>query len=558
LGLLLTTCALMAAPVTEDDPAARAQATLQRVSKLPLEHQRIWLRLIEQRFGWAVLLTLKPEEAQRERDRVAKILHQKTVGWNELVELLRQLDQREKAAIARLVRQYRLVVYETFNKRPREMVDRQESWYRVWLLWEKSGGRPEQQDRLMDWLADAIKASARDSTGPLPSDPKFGEDVELVPEQLVRQLTQPPAARPNETRPATPEQRAADVAPGLELVARSPLPLRIPDPRRSARATKQPTEPVVVGRRDVAVRLPLLVQTPPAGVPPAHLLPVITANDPKELTTPPMPPHQALMLAIQRGAPAALETSPDLVAKAEPNAAKPQAMGPQRQPSELPLPRTVETLPPEPSIAGPSPATAGPRAISPESVPTEADSSRLSQHDVATQLPHKPTELAMLQPERLTEYRAERKPLGPDATASQRQPPSSPAVQANEHAEVNVEELRTRIEGINLSLRNLEAEIHEKRDFTADQLDSLLNRLDILMLRQKDLTLFRDLTSLREQAKVGQIDSPRSTIATMGTRIAELRTRMRENVGASAAERTAVLKHLDELSDRLATMTTEK
>ena len=36
LGLLLTTCLLTAAPAKEEDPAAQAQATLQRVSKLPL------------------------------------------------------------------------------------------------------------------------------------------------------------------------------------------------------------------------------------------------------------------------------------------------------------------------------------------------------------------------------------------------------------------------------------------------------------------------------------------------------------------------------------------
>ena len=142
LGLLLTTCLLMAAPAKEEDPAARAQATLQRVSKLPLEHQRVWLRLIEQRYGWAVLLTLKPEDAQREQARVAKILRQKTVAWDELIGLLRQLDQREKAAIARLVRQYRSTVYETFQKRPRDMVDRQEAWYRIWSLWENPAVRP--------------------------------------------------------------------------------------------------------------------------------------------------------------------------------------------------------------------------------------------------------------------------------------------------------------------------------------------------------------------------------------------------------------------------------
>ena len=44
----------------------------------------------------------------------------------------------------------------------------------------------------------------------------------------------------------------------------------------------------------------------------------------------------------------------------------------------------------------------------------------------------------------------------------------------------------------------------------------------------------------------------------MGTRIAALRTRLRENDTLPEAQRTAVLKHLDELSDRLATLTAEK
>ena len=131
-------------------------------------------------------------------------------------------------------------------------------------------------------------------------------------------------------------------------------------------------------------------------------------------------------------------------------------------------------------------------------------------------------------------------------------------MQADRHAEVNVEELGRRIEGINLSLRNLEAELNEKRNFSADQLDSLLSRLDILVLRQKDLRLFRNLIAAPDQARVGQIDSSVAVVATMGTRIAELRARLRENEALPEDERAAALKHLDELSDRLATMTAEK
>ena len=176
---------------------------------------------------------------------------------------------------------------------------------------------------------------------------------------------------------------------------------------------------------------------------------------------------------------------------------------------------------------------------------------------MVAQLPHPRAEFAVPRVERPAEYRVERKALGPEG-AGQSPLPSPPVAPADQHAQVNVAELGTRIEGINLSLRNLEAELHEKRDFTVDQLDSLLSRLDILMLRQKDLTLFRDLVTPQEQAKVGQIDSSRSVVATMGTRIAEVRTRLRENEALPQTERTAALKHLDELSDRLATMTAEK
>jgi len=548
----------MAAPAKEEDPAARAQATLQRVSKLPLEHQRVWLRMIEQRYGWAVLLTLKPEDAQREQARVAKILHQKTVGWNDLLGLLRQLDQREKAAIARLVRQYRSDVYETFRKQPRDLVDRQEAWYRIWSLWEKAGSPPEQQDRLMDWLAEAIKASSKDSIRSLPADPKFGDDVQLVPELLVKQLTRPPAAKPDETKPAAPRSPADEILPGPELQARSPLPLRLPDPFQAFGSTKLPTEAVVVRREENIAWLPLSAKVPLAAMMPLHDLPPIAADDPRELTMLPSPRHPALVV-VKREALATPESFAEVVAKIGHGDVTPQAIGAPRQPPELP-PRTVEPPTSELPVASPVLVAVGPRVIFPsESGAAEAaHHQRATQHDVVAQLPHKLVEFALPRSERPPEYRVERKPLGPDAAADQLRRPSSPTGQAEQHAQVNIEELGTRIEGINLSLRNLEAELNEKHDFVADQLDSLLSRLDILVLRQKDLTLFRDLIAPREQAKVGQIDSSRSVVATIGTRIAELRVRTRENESLPEAERTSVLKQLDDLSDRLATMTAEK
>ena len=467
LGLLLTTCVLMAAPAKEEDPAARAQATLQRVSKLPLEHQGVWLRLIEQRYGWAVLLTLTPEDARREQARVAKILHQKTVAWDELVSLLRELDQREKAAISRLVRQYRSEVYETFRKQPRDLVDRQEAWYRIWSLWEKAGSPPQQQDRLMDWLADAIKASARDSIRPLPPDPKFAEDAELVPEQLVKQLTQPPPNRGGKPKPRKP----SPPHPG----SRRRISCRLRKRRPAGRCltgsgfaqvigpTKRPPEAVVVRHGENAanaVWLPLPTEAPSAIVPPLRTLPPIAADDPKELSTPPPPPHRAMVVAVRREASTAVESSAEAVAQVEPADARPQVIGPRRQAAEMP-PRTIEPPQPEQPAAALAPIAAGPRAISQANgAASEAENRRDRglQPDVVAELPHPRAEFAVPQFEKPAEYRVERKVLGPEA-AGQSPLPSPPAAPADQHAQVNVQELGTRIEGINLSLRNLEAEL---------------------------------------------------------------------------------------------------
>ncbi|MGD0896899.1 MAG: hypothetical protein ABR915_03620 [Thermoguttaceae bacterium] len=140
-------------------------------------------------------------------------------------------------------------------------------------------------------------------------------------------------------------------------------------------------------------------------------------------------------------------------------------------------------------------------------------------------------------------------------------PPKAPPspVPPGDHAQVDVEGLAARIAGINLALRSLEGELEEKREWTAEQLQTALSRLDILVLRQKDLGLFRDLVPSKEQAKAGTIDSPRRAIASLANRIAETRERLGGPVApASDAPREAERNRLDALSDRLATLSAEK
>jgi hypothetical protein len=125
--------------------------------------------------------------------------------------------------------------------------------------------------------------------------------------------------------------------------------------------------------------------------------------------------------------------------------------------------------------------------------------------------------------------------------------------------QVNVEELAVRIAGNNLALRGLEAELNENRTWSADQLENVLSRLDILVLRQKDLTLFRDLVSAAEQARAGRTESPRHVISQLAARIVEVRNRLTAGEATIAEElRRAQLEHLDQLSQRLAALAAEK
>jgi hypothetical protein len=549
-GLLLTACALLADPAADKEPSARAEATLQQVVKLPPDYQQVWLRLLEQRCDWAALIMMKPEDAQRERERVAKILHQKRVAWSDMLGLLRQLDQREKASVSRMVRIYRTKVYDSFHRRGKELVDRQEAWYRIWSAWEKAGSPPEQQDRLMDWLADAIKASSKDTLGPLPADPKFGPDVELVPAALVERLRQQQSQR-IAAQSLPPRGEEANV-PTPEPPLRGPLPLRVPDSRSSIGRTERLRGEGRTMRAAAVLAAELECETPePLGTTPSVRLPNPRSVpkvelDPLKVTSLPAPSRYAARIVVNSKATDPAPGLDELVVKSG-EGAKPQAINGTRPPAELPPPRAV-AAPPETSVAGLTPAVSLPNvpSVAVGAAVPETPRQSVPRGDVIAMLPRKLLQSTTIEPEAPMSHTVERKPLSNDAAADDR------------HAKVNVEELRTRIEGINLSLRTLEGELNDKRELTADQLDGLLSRLDILVLRQKDLALFRDLIAPREQARVGQIDSSRAAIATLGTRIADARTRIRQNESLGEKERAAALKQLDDLSDRLATLTAEK
>lgn len=547
--LLLAATACFAAPARPEEPGVRAEAMLRQVAKMPPEQQRAWLLRLETRLIWAGRLSMKHDEAQKEEARLTALLRQKTVTWPALQELLRLLDQREKAAISRLVRQYRTQVYATFEKQPKTLVQRQEAWYRVWSAWEAAGSPAEQQDRLMDWLELAIRNSLPDSIRPLPGDPKFeGGDF-----KIEQRLAKPAPEKPREKPKPRPEENLAEKWRPLMPRGIAPAPQPFPDPRVSSQWLSRPPARVRLAHRPPpGAAEPWLAKDVPLPVLPPRLQ---SRGLSAERLQPPMLARTTLPWGLPPGI---LRVGPagDWLTQTQPRADKAPVSG--IEPREAGHPASA--LPrPRPAIEAADRRTvAPPRAV----VPARQPEGAAPEHLVAdTRQPprhawHDP--LAMVPK---TSVQAPMTEEPPTTEVEVQSPPgmATPTPAPEDQAQVNVEELATRIAAINLNLHTLEAELDEQRPWTADQLDAALSRLDILVLRQKDLALFRDLVAAKEQARLGRIEPPKQAIARLAARIVELRDRLRDG-GSPGGEqqRQALLKHLDELSDRLAGLTAEK
>jgi hypothetical protein len=464
LGLILAAGTMLAmlvsgAPAKAEDAATRAEAALGRLAALSQAQQRVWLGQLEERWARAARLTLDPAEARREQARAAALLGQldpdqrsrtdrRSVAAREtLAELLGQLDRREKTAVSRLVRQYRLLVQNSFRDQPARFVERREAWFRVWSRWEAAGSLADEQDRLIDWLEAAIRRSRPGSIGPLPREPSFG----LAPSVAPIAKVQPPAAAPLES---------------------APVPVRLPEPAVSIPRPREAWCPV-----------PQVAGTPVhrAGLPADEIPPAVSAL-PVLLPAAKISPPGILNVESRPAEPPRAALRDDLLAMLPEKAEEPSARAGEDRDSPAPAPLAREAAP-----SSPGPAASG------------------------------------------------------------------------EQVQVDLPGLAVRIAGVNLALRTLEGELEEKHEWSADQLHGALSRLDILMLRQKDLGLFRDLLPPRERAKAGVIESPRQALAALAARIAEARSRLHgaEADGGDAACRTA-LRRLDELSDRLAGLAADK
>jgi hypothetical protein len=577
---LLLMSAALAAPATDDadEMATRSWATLARVSQLPTEQQRTWLLHLESRLRWAGKLSLTPAEIAREEKRIHDLLRQGHIPWETLLNLLRQLDQREKAAIARLVRQYRREVYDTFAKEPRTMIERQEAWYHVWTLWEKAGSPGEQQECLLDWLVTAIHHSSANAIGPLPADPVFASTPEAALAASLRKAVAEQAAL---AKVVGKNHEPRDVAKSATKSTPETV-VTIPKPT-TAEPEPQPLMklPHNVPPHDVPLPEPSIppphVATVDAPRPPAP--PALADHDaPTALAaTPPFAPHR---LAAQDAAsdetrplgavPRAIVSHQDSVARiTEPT---PPAASVADSSPRTPLPSNVAVVapanrlthggleqrstampiePPSPAVPAPAEVLSPRRESAPQMPVVEpVPATPPSPHDVLAMLPEPKIALPVEKPR---ESVAEPAIAPPVAVPAKPVPPEKTGVQ------VDVEGLAVRVAGTNLALRTLEAELIEQNTWNAEQLDAALSRLDILVLRGRDLTLFRDLVTPAEQARVGRIEPPRHVISQLAARIAETRARAGgHDASAAGAVRAAELEHLDQVSQRLAELATEK
>ena len=81
----------------------------------------------------------------------------------------------------------------------------------------------------------------------------------------------------------------------------------------------------------------------------------------------------------------------------------------------------------------------------------------------------------------------------------------------------------------------------------------------MVVVKNRDLTLFRDLITPAQQALVGQIASPRPLISQLANRIVEVRSRVQGgDFAGTEAQRQAELRRLDALSTRLGNLAAEK
>jgi hypothetical protein len=527
-GLML----LAPPPVSPNKADADARETLRQVFAMKRPQQQAWVRELKARLEKANSLTLSAEEAAKQRDHVNSLLQQKSVSFQTALELVRQRNAREADAVHQLVQSYCSQIYLTFEGQGPTLAERREAWYRVYGLWEAAGSPSDQRDRLIAWLEGGIHSSLPGKIAPLPPDPTF--TPRESPSKLARKKATTPAATGEAAKKAAQSAKPAEAAKTPGSVSPKP-----------ADTVKKPED--ASGKPADTVKKPEDASGKPADM----------AKNPEDASGKPADMVKKPEDVSEK--PAEAETIP-----AEP-AQKPEETS-KRSPE--PAKRPEESKPEPAKKADEVPQKPAEPAKKADETPAKPEPTKKA--DVIPQKPAEPAKKADETPakpepakkpaetwKRSKPSREECVVAAASAVPHRVQMPPQPA--APSQVRVNTEELTAQIAGSNLALRTLEADLDEKRAWDAPHLEAIVHRLDVVITKNRDLTLFRDLISPAEQALVGRIASPRAAITQLAARITEVRRRVEASDGAgSPSQRQAELQRLDALSVRLRKLAAEK
>lgn len=536
LTLILANLLLLAAPA--DKPAAPSldvDEIIEQVSSLEPAKQQEWLRRLKFRLDRATSLTLSPDAAAKKKAEFEAKLRQKMISRDTLRELIRLADTREKTAIDVLTRRYRVQIYETFWSKQEEYTERQAVLERALETWNASGKTPAQQEQMLVWLDGALKSALPDAKDPLPADLKLDGVASVDDGSKKKDSDEKPATeKPTTEKPATEKpatEKPTTEKPATEKPATEKPATEKPKEAKPADTSLRPNRaPESLG----GPHLPPAIDDAPApriaaaNPRPSADTPRVELPGPQPSESPAVAPARELLAAVRLepslGSPVLLEnTSLEELAGAKATVAyRPNARGVPQPPLQL---VAVE-------LAADASGSALPPVVSP---PRHAV---LNGRAYVGPLPDEPgrgigREL-LLPLDSLTAVQVPPEPLLPPV-------------------QVNVVNLKSRIAGCNLSLRELEIELDAERDWDAMSLAPLLERLRDLRQQQNDLAAIRELMPAAEQDRVGRFESLKLAISQLGRRIFEARTRAGDDKSArTPAVRQAELDRLDALSRELA------
>jgi hypothetical protein len=487
------------------------------------QQQQAWLRRLNGRLERAIDLTLSPTRAAARKAEVEGALRQPQVPWPVLQQLVDELERRENAALPSLLNRCRVAAYDNLGGDREPYEKRLETLGRAVLSWNAAEKTSEDRDRMIGWLERALRCCSLDATTPIPPPPSFPpEGAEALPPD------QPgPGASPEPATP--PAEPPPPIEPADSPADRSHLPAEASPPIEA----QPPMEPQPTSEPEVE---------PPA--PPVALF----GSPPAESATPSTAPVEG---------PVARAASDGVAVEELP---RPVARFPG---SDLPGP-LAEDLGAQPGLLQ--------DAVEPPQDPIEAPPIEMPRGEPAAAIEVPGEQLTVLLPDRPAAVpatagsiepppRAERPSTGsgvPGQTPA-RAPlaaPSAPEVRAAAvPAVLNVTELAARIEGVNLELRTLEAQLSEPGPWNAARLAPALERLTVLLRQREDLERLRGLVPAAQRATVEQLEPARGVVAQLGRCIYEARSRTAgaDFTGTQAA-RQEELDGLDALSRRLAAL----